>query len=254
MNHEVEMPDQTSRTIVVTGGSKGIGRAICLAFAQPGTRVYFNFSSSVDAAVETEKLVDDAGGFAKGMRVDVSSEEEVKAFFKTVLDETGRVDVLVNNAGIARDGLVVRMTEADWDTVMDVNLKGSFHCTKIAAKSMMKQRYGRIINISSLVGVGGNAGQANYVSSKAGLIGLTKSVARELASRNITANAIAPGYIETEMTAHLSDKVKSAMLEQIPVGRPGTPEDVASVVEFLASEKASYITGQVIHVSGGMYI
>lgn len=248
------MPEKTLRTIVVTGGSKGIGRAVCLAFAGADTKIYFNYSSSADAAEETERLISEAGGQSVGMRVNVASESDVSGFFKAVLEDTGRVDVLVNNAGIAKDGLLVRMKEADWDSVLDVNLKGAFNCSKIAAKAMMKQRSGRIINISSLVGVAGNPGQANYVASKAGLIGLTKSIAKELASRNITVNAVAPGFIETDMTEVLSDKVREEMVSQVPLGRPGTPEDVAGVVTFLASDKASYITGQVMHVSGGMYI
>lgn len=254
------MPDDDKRTVVVTGGSRGIGRAICLSLAGPDTRVYFNYFSPVDpdaekaAADETEKLVADAGGSAKGLSVNVASKEEVVDFFKKVIDETGRIDVLVNNAGITKDGFLVRMKESDWDAVLDINLKGAFRCIKIAARAMMKQRFGRIINLASIVGVIGNAGQANYVASKAGIIGLTKTAARELASRSITVNAIAPGFIETDMTASLPDDVKKAMLSQIPLGRAGKPEDIASVIAFLASEKASYITGQVIHVSGGMYI
>ena len=174
-------------------------------------------------------------------------------FFDNVIKDTGRVDVLVNNAGITKDGLLMRLKTKAWDDVMNINLKGTFMCIKIAAKHMVKQRYGRIINLASVVGVTGNAGQANYAASKAGVIGLTKSAAKELASRNITVNAVAPGFIETDMTAVLPDNVKDAMLSQIPLGRAGTPEDVAGVAAFLASEGADYITGQVIHVSGGMY-
>ncbi|MBU0993585.1 MAG: 3-oxoacyl-[acyl-carrier-protein] reductase [Proteobacteria bacterium] len=248
------MPDQIKRTVVVTGGSRGIGRAICLVFANPDTRIFFNYSRSEEDARQTEEVVSQAGGYASGLQIDVSSLTDVARFFKTILDETGRVDILVNNAGIARDALIVRMSEADWDAVLNTNLKGTFNCTKLAAKAMLKQRYGRIINITSVVGVSGNPGQANYVASKAGIIGLTKSVARELATRNITVNAVAPGYIETEMTNKLSDKAKSEMVGLVPAGRAGKPSEVADVVEFLASEKASYITGQVIHVSGGMYI
>lgn len=218
------MTDQTIRTVVVTGGSRGIGRAVCLAFAGPDTAVYFNYSSASDtAAAETCRLVSEKGGKAKGIRVDVTSESEVTHFFKMIEAESGRVDVLVNNAGISRDGLLVRMKESDWDSVLDINLKGAFICSKIAAKRMMKQRYGRIINITSLVGVTGNAGQCSYVASKAGLIGLTKSTARELASRNITANAVAPGYIETDMTASLADGVKESIVEQIPFKGPEPP-------------------------------
>jgi 3-oxoacyl-[acyl-carrier protein] reductase len=248
------MTGQVGRTIVVTGGSRGIGRAICLAFAKPDTHIYFNYSSASEAAAETQQRITELGGRSSGIRVDVASEEEVSGFFKQVVDETGRIDVLVNNAGITRDGLLVRMKEKDWDSVIDINLKGAFFCTKIAAKTMMKQRYGRIVNITSVVGAAGNPGQANYVASKAGIIGFTKAVARELASRNITVNAVAPGFIETDMTASLQEKAKDAMLEQIPLGRAGQPEDVAGVVSFLVSEHASYITGQIIHVNGGMYM
>ncbi len=248
------MSDRVKRTVVITGGSKGIGRAICLSFAGSDTCIYFNYSSSSAAAAETERLIADAGGRATGLRVNVASENEVTAFFKKIVDETGRIDVLVNNAGITRDGLLVRMKEKDWDDVIDTNLKGAFNCMKIAGKTMMKQRYGRIINITSVVGVIGNPGQANYVASKAGLIGLTKAVAKELASRGITVNAVAPGYVETDMTASLSDKARDALIDRIPIGRVGKPEDVAAVVSFLASESAGYLTGQVIHVNGGMYI
>ena len=254
------MQDVDKRTVVVTGGSRGIGRAICLSFAGPDTRIYFNYFSPVDpeaekvAADETEKLVADAGGWAKGLSVNVASKEEVADFFKKVIDETHRIDVLVNNAGITKDGFLVRMKETDWDAVLDINLKGAFRCIKIAARVMMKRRFGRIINLASIVGVTGNPGQANYVASKAGIIGLTKTAAKEMASRGITVNAIAPGFIETDMTASLPEDVKKLMLGQIPLGRAGKPEDIASAVTFLASEKASYITGQIIHVSGGMYI
>lgn len=248
------MPDQITRTVVITGGTRGIGRAICLAFAGPDTRIYFNYSSSSVAAAEIEKVIGEAGGFAKGMQIDIMSGKEVESFFGKILEETGRIDVLVNNAGIARDGLLVRMKEKDWDDVLDTNLKGTFLCTKIAAKPMIKQRYGRIINISSVVGASGNPGQANYVASKAGIIGFTKAVAKELASREITVNAVAPGFIETDMTVSLSEKAKEAMINGIPVGRIGKPDDVAAAVLFLASEGASYITGQVVHVNGGMYM
>jgi 3-oxoacyl-[acyl-carrier protein] reductase len=242
------------RTVIVTGGSRGIGRAVCLSFADPDTQIYFNYSSAKAAADETEKLVADAGGCASGHCVDVTSEEAVGEFFKKILDETGRIDVLVNNAGITRDGLLVRMKEKDWDHVMNTNLKGAFNCTKLVGKPMMKQRYGRIVNISSVVGVMGNPGQANYVASKAGIIGFTKAVAAELASRNITVNAVAPGYVETDMTISLSDKAREAMIARIPMGRIGTPEDVAGAVKFLTSQAAAYITGQVIHVNGGMFM
>ncbi|MFZ2632267.1 MAG: 3-oxoacyl-[acyl-carrier-protein] reductase [Desulfosalsimonadaceae bacterium] len=242
------------RTVVVTGGSKGIGRAICKAFAGPGTTVYFNFQSAEATGCETARDIMASGGIPVPVRGDVSSEIEVMDFFKKISDETGRVDVLVNNAGIAKDGLLLRMKEKDWDDVIRVNLKGTFNCTKAAARLMLKQRYGRIINISSVVGVTGNSGQANYAASKAGIIGLTKTAARELASRGITVNAIAPGFIKTDMTAAIAEKLESDILSQIPLARAGTPEDVAGVAVFLASESADYITGQVIHVNGGMYI
>jgi 3-oxoacyl-[acyl-carrier protein] reductase len=248
------MADAVKKTILVTGGSRGIGRGICMAFAHVDNHIYFNYSADSEAAVHTEKLVADAGGCATGRRVNVASEKEVSEFVRGARDETGRIDVLVNNAGITRDGLIVRMKEADWDDVLDINLKGAFHCIKAASKIMIKQRSGRIINVSSVVGASGNPGQANYVASKAGIIGLTKAVAKELASRNITVNAVAPGFIETDMTASLPDKAREAMVAQIPLGRAGTVRDIAAVVVFLASDQAVYITGQVIHVSGGMYM
>jgi 3-oxoacyl-[acyl-carrier protein] reductase len=248
------MSGVTDRVVVVTGGSRGIGRAICAALSAPATTVYFNYNRNVDAARKTAEAIEAAGGKACFHQVDVASESAVADYLGTILKEAGRIDVLVNNAGITRDGLLVRMKEADWDAVMDVNLKGTFNCTKVAAKAMMKQRYGRIINISSVVGVSGNPGQANYVASKAGIIGLTKAVARELASRNITVNAVAPGYIDTDMTGDLNDTAKAAIIGQIPLGRIGKPEEIAGVVAFLASAAADYITGQTIHVSGGMYM
>jgi len=248
------MTDSVKRTILVTGGSRGIGRGICLAFAHADNHIFFNYSSAGEAAAQTERLVAEAGGTATGIQVNVASEKEVSGFIARALDETGRIDVLVNNAGITRDGLLVRMKESDWEDVLNINLKGTFLCIKAVTKPMMKQRYGRIINVSSVVGVSGNPGQANYVASKAGIIGLTKGVAKELASRGITANVVAPGYIETDMTADLPDKAKEAMVNQIPLGRAGTPEDIAATVVFLASDSAAYITGQVIHVSGGMYM
>jgi 3-oxoacyl-[acyl-carrier protein] reductase len=254
------MTEQKERIVIVTGGSRGIGRAICIALAESGTSIYFNYFSPNDpdaeaaAAAETEKLVADAQGFAASKSINIANENEVVNFFQEIIDKTGRIDVLVNNAGITKDGLLVRMKEQDWDAVLNINLKGAFTCTKIAAKIMMQQRSGRIINMASVVGVTGNAGQANYSASKAGLIGLTKTAAKELASRGVTVNAIAPGFIETDMTASLSEKARNAMLSQVPLGRPGYPEDIAAAVAFLASDSASYITGQVIHVSGGMYI
>jgi 3-oxoacyl-[acyl-carrier protein] reductase len=254
------MTENSERVVVVTGGSRGIGRAICLALAQPGARIFFNYFSPANpeaeeaAAQETIELLAGAGATATGICANVAVHSEVTDFFDKVMAETGRVDVLVNNAGITRDNLLVRMKEADWDAVMSVNLKGPFLCTQIAAKIMMKQRSGRIVNIASVVGVIGNFGQANYVAAKAGIIGLTKTSAKELAPRGVTVNAVAPGFIETDMTAVLSDKAREAMLSMVPLNRPGQPEDVADAVAFLASEKASYLTGQVLHVSGGMYM
>jgi 3-oxoacyl-[acyl-carrier protein] reductase len=248
------MADEVKRTILVTGGSRGIGRGICRAFARADHHIYFNYSSATEAAAQTEKLVADAGGRATGIQVNVAAEKEVAEFVGRALDETGRIDVLVNNAGITRDGLIVRMKETDWDDVLNINLKGTFNCIKAVTKTMMKQRWGRIINVSSVVGVSGNPGQANYVASKAGIIGLTKGVAKELASRGITANVVAPGYVDTDMTTALSDKAKEMMIGQIPLGRVGTAEDIAAAVVFLASDQAAYITGQVIHVNGGMYM
>lgn len=244
----------TPRVVVVTGGSRGIGRSVCLAFANENTHIFLNYSAAAESAAETVRMIEEKGGKATAIKADVSSDDEVEAFFGQVLEACGRIDVLVNNAGITKDGLIARMKTSDWDSVIDTNLKGSFLCIRSVVRPMMKQRDGRIINITSIAGVAGNPGQANYAASKGGLIALTKSAARELASRNITVNAVAPGYIETDMTAGLNDQVKSGMLAQIPLGRGGKPEDVAAAVHFLASGSASYITGQVIHVNGGMYI
>jgi 3-oxoacyl-[acyl-carrier protein] reductase len=254
------MAKENQRIIVVTGGSRGIGRAICLALAGTGTHIFFNYFSpgnpeaEAAAAAETEKLIVQTGGLATSFSTNVAEEQEVATFFDRINRITERIDVLVNNAGITKDSLLIRMKDKDWDEVININLKGVFNCMKMAAKVMIKQRYGRIINLASVVGVTGNAGQANYAASKAGIIGMTKTAAKELAPRNITVNAIAPGFIETDMTAVLSDKAREAMLSQIPLARPGKPQDVAAVAAFLASEKADYITGQVIHVSGGMYM
>jgi len=248
------MSESIKKAVVVTGGSRGIGRAVCEAFADPETLVLFNYNRAAAEADETRERVAAAGGQAIGLQMDVTDESQVKAFFKEVQEQAGRIDVLVNNAGVTRDGLLVRMKADHWDTVLDTNLKGAFNCTKLAAKIMMKQRYGRIINITSVVGAAGNPGQANYVAAKAGIIGFTKAVARELASRNITANAVAPGFVETDMTKDLPDKTKDAMLVQIPLGRAAEAAEVAAAVVFLASDQAAYITGQTLHVNGGMYM
>jgi len=245
--------DFTDKVVVVTGGGQGIGRAICLKFAQGKAKVIV-LDVNEEMAIKVSDEIRKQGLDAEVDKADVSNATEINTVFAKIIENYGRIDVLVNNAGITRDGLVVRMKEKDWDAVIDINLKGAFNCTKMISKAMLKQRSGRIINIASVVGVTGNPGQANYVASKAGIIGFTKAVAKELAPRGITVNAVAPGFIETEMTASLSDKVKTVMREQIPLGRAGQPEDVATVVTFLASEAAGYITGQVIHVSGGMYM
>jgi 3-oxoacyl-[acyl-carrier protein] reductase len=249
------MADNQKRVAVVTGGSKGIGRAIILALAEPDLHVLFNHYDPDDtAAAETVRLAGERGCQAEGEKLDVSNYEAVQDFFRRATDRLDRVDILVNNAGITRDGFLSRLKEADWDAVLAVNLKSTFNCTQAVSRYMMRQRYGRIVNIASVVGAMGNPGQANYAASKAGVIGFTKSVARELASRNVTVNAVAPGFIETDMTAVLPEKVKEAFLAQIPLGRAGRPDDVAQAVKFLVSEAAAYITGQIIHVNGGMYM
>jgi 3-oxoacyl-[acyl-carrier protein] reductase len=251
-----KMAENNKKVAVVTGGSRGIGRAIIMALAGPGLTIVFNhFDPPEDtAADETTKMASENGCEIEGVRLDVSDYQAVQEFISGVVERHGRIDILVNNAGITRDTLLLRMKEADWDAVLAVNLKSVFNCTQAATRFMTKQRYGRIVNIASVVGAMGNAGQANYAASKAGIMGFTKSVAREVASRNVTVNAVAPGFIETEMTAKLSDKVKEAFLVQIPLGRAGQPEDVAQLVKFLVSEDASYITGQIIHLNGGMYM
>ena len=240
------------RIAVVTGGAKGIGRAIVRALAAEGMGVVIHCHHSAGQAEELAAEIRAAGGTAAVYSCDVADGRAVEALFARVLEQFGRVDVLVNNAGLTRDGLLMRMGEEDWDAVLAANLKGAFLCGKQAAKIMIKQRQGRIIQISSVSGILGNAGQANYSASKAGLIGLTKSMARELASRHITVNAVAPGFIDTDMTAALSPKVREAAEGQIPLGAFGKPEDVAAAVAFFASEKAGYITGQVLSVDGGM--
>ena len=239
---------------VVTGASRGIGRAIALELASRGAFVVVNYNGSKDRAEEVKKEIEAAGGKAEVYQCNVSDFEKCQAFIQDVIKTYGRLDILVNNAGITRDGLLMKLSEADFDSVIETNLKGTFNTIRFASRQMLKQRSGRIINMSSVVGIAGNAGQANYASSKAGVIGLTKAVARELASRGITVNAIAPGFIETEMTEVLSDAVKEASVAQIPLGRFGKPEDIAKTAAFLASDDAGYITGQVIQVDGGMAI
>jgi len=243
------------RTIVITGGSKGIGRAICLRFAREGARIVFVHYDTDDLAEKkTLELLDTMNVEAMSEKLDVSSFRDVEGFFQRVVKDFQRVDVLVNNAGITRDALLMRMSEEQWDQTLQVNLKSVFNCTKAVTRSMIKERSGRIINISSVVGQIGNIGQSNYGASKAGIMGFTKTVARELAGRGITVNAVAPGFINTEMTQKLPDKAKEAFLSQIPMGRVGEPDEVADTVYWLASEGATYITGQVIHVSGGLYM
>jgi len=237
---------------LVTGASRGIGRAIAIYLAELGAQVAVNYSNSEQRALEVVEAIKEKGGRAIAVKADVSNPGEVEAMFERVLEEFGGLDILVNNAGITRDGLLIRMKQEDWDAVLDTNLKGVYNCSKAAAKIMIKKRRGKIINISSVVGVAGNAGQANYAAAKAGVIGFSKAIARELAPRNIQVNVVAPGFIETDMTAALPEQVRQEMLKQIPLGRYGDPMDVAYVVGFLASDKSRYITGQVIHVDGGM--
>ena len=239
------------KVAIVTGSTRGIGQAIAEELARQGAKVVISGRNG-ERAQQVAAAIQEAGGEAIAVQADVSHMADAQRLVRETLERWGRIDILVNNAGITRDNLLLRMSEEEWDTVLQVNLKGAFNCTKSVTRQMMKQRQGRIINITSVVGQMGNAGQANYAASKAGLIGFTKSVARELASRNITCNAVAPGYIQTDMTAALDDAVKDSLKQQIPLGRLGTPEDVARVVAFLCSDDAAYITGQVINVDGGM--
>ncbi|GGB56851.1 3-oxoacyl-[acyl-carrier-protein] reductase [Fictibacillus barbaricus] len=241
-----------NKSVLVTGASRGIGRAIALYFAKNGARVAVNYSGSEARANEVVEEIKANGGTAFAIKADISSSEDVTRMVKSVIDEFGSLDVLVNNAGITRDNLLMRMKEEDWDAVINTNLKGVFLTTKAVTRQMMKQRQGRIINIASIVGVSGNPGQANYVAAKAGVIGLTKTAAKELSSRGITVNAIAPGFIETDMTGKLEEGIKEDMLRNIPLARFGQPEDIAAAAAFLASDVSSYITGQTIHVDGGM--
>lgn len=239
------------RVALITGGARGIGRDMALLFAQEGSDIAI-CDVNQEALDATRKEIEGLGRRAEGFVVDVTNLTQVGEMINKVLDKFQKIDILVNNAGITRDNLIVRMSEKDFDSVIAVNLKGTFNCTKSVSKVMMKQRYGRIISIASIIGIMGNAGQANYAASKAGIIGLTKSVAKELASRNVNVNAIAPGFIETDMTAKLADDVKSQMLTLIPLNRFGKASDVAKAALFLASDASSYITGQVIQVDGGM--
>lgn len=242
----------SGKTAVITGGSRGIGSAIALKLAELGANIAINYTSAPHKAEEVVALVRQMGREAIAIRADVSDGEQVQNMMKEVEEKFSTIDILVNNAGITRDTLLMKMKDEDWDQVMAINLKGTYNCTKAVTRKMMKQRSGKIVNIASVVGVMGNVGQANYAASKAGIIGFTKSVAKELATRGINVNAVAPGFIQTEMTDVLSDEVKEALLNSIPMRQLGTPEDVANVVAFLCSDDARYITGQVIHVDGGM--
>ena len=237
---------------LVTGGSRGIGRAVAIELAKEGAAVAINYAGNKAAAEEVQSIITQMGGKAMIIQADVSDEKSAMQMVEEVIAQLGGIDILVNNAGITRDGLFIRMKEEDWNAVINTNLTGIFNCTKVAAKYMMKKRSGRIINMSSVYGIMGNAGQTNYAAAKAGVIGFTKSLAREMASRGITVNAVAPGFIATDMTAAMPEKAQEHVLTSIPLGKMGKPEDIANAVLFLASDKASYITGQVIHVDGGM--
>lgn len=240
------------KVAIVTGASRGIGREIALQLAQEGAKVAVNYSGSKDKADEVVQQIKDAGGEAFAIQADVSNTDSVKTMVDMTIETFGSIDILVNNAGITKDNLLVRMKEDEWDDVININLKGVFLCTKGVSRQMMRQRAGKIVNVASIVGVSGNAGQANYVAAKAGVIGFTKTTAQELAARNINVNAVAPGFITTDMTDALNEDVKNQMLANIPLGKLGSPENVAKTVMFLLSEDAAYITGQTIHVDGGM--
>jgi 3-oxoacyl-[acyl-carrier protein] reductase len=246
--------DLSGKVAVVTGGSRGIGRAICLRLARLGATVIVNYVSRSDAAEAVAGEVEDAGGQSGVYQFNVADSEAVTEAFKAILADHGRIDILVNNAGITRDGLFMKMKESDWDDVLNINLKGAYNCIKAVTRPMMKQRAGAIISITSVIGFAGNGGQANYSAAKAGLVGLTRSLAKELSARNITVNGVAPGYIDTDMTKDLPENVKEIILSEIPLKRMGNPEDIAGAVAFLVSDDAKYITGQFIHVNGGMYM
>jgi 3-oxoacyl-[acyl-carrier protein] reductase len=240
------------KVALITGASRGIGRSVAIDLAKAGAKVVINYAGNVAAAQEVEQTIRLAGGEAFIVQGDVANTEAVEAMVSQIMDRYGRIDILVNNAGITRDNLLMRMKEADWDAVMNTNLKGIFNCTKTVSRIMMKQKSGKIINMTSVVGLTGNAGQANYAAAKAGVIGFTKSMTKELASRGITVNAIAPGFIATDMTSVLSEQLKTELTTRIPLGRLGSPEDISAAVLFLVSEAANYITGQTLNVDGGM--
>jgi 3-oxoacyl-[acyl-carrier protein] reductase len=246
------MLDLTGKVAVVTGSSRGIGRAIAVLLAKQGAKVVVNSARSAEAAQEVVQEICAAGGEAVSVMADVSVQADAERLIKTTIDTYGHLDILVNNAGTTRDTLLMRMSEADWDAVIDLNLKGTFNCTKAAARPLLRAKGGRIINVTSVSGLAGNAGQANYAASKAGLVGFTKSVAREFASRGITCNAVAPGFVPTALTNVLTDDLKAKAIEAIPLGRMGTAEEIAAAVVFLASAEAAYVTGHVLTVDGGM--
>lgn len=246
------MADLAGKIALVTGGSRGIGRAIALELAKNGATVVINYNSSAGAAQEVLDAIQAAGGSGMIFQADVSNAEQVDALFKAVADAYGKLDILINNAGTTRDNVIMMLKPDDFDAVINTNLRSAWLCCKAASRTMMRKRYGRIINITSVVGISGNGGQTNYAASKAGMIGLTKSLAKEVASRNITVNAVAPGFIGTDMTADLSEEIKATAISHIPLGRMGNPEEVAKVVLFLASDDSAYMTGQVLVVDGGM--
>ena len=241
-----------NKVAVVTGASRGIGRAIASRLAAGGASVVVNYRSQEEAARRVVEAIESAGGIASAIQADVSLYHDAERLIRSSLEAYGPVAILVNNAGVTRDGLIMRMSEPDWDAVLDTNLKGAFNCIKAVIRPMMKQRYGRIVNISSVGGLAGNPGQANYSAAKAGLIGLTKAVAKEVGSRNITCNAVAPGLIETDMTTVLPEELRQQLINLTPLGRPGQTEDIAHAVAFLTSDQASFITGQVLSVDGGL--
>jgi len=243
-----------SKTAIVTGAARGIGRAVALNLAESGVSLVLNYYQNEEAALGLVKEIDALGGRCVLVQGDVSNPGDAQKLIDSALENFNELDILINNAGINKDNLLIRMKEEEFQRVVDINLLGTFYCTKYASKIMMKKRFGRIVNVSSVVGIAGNAGQSNYAASKAGIIGFTKSVAKELATRNITVNAIAPGYIKTDMTDQLSEEQKDRILSRVPLGRFGLPEDVANMVNFLISDKADYITGQVFRIDGGMEI